>query len=390
MERLAILSDSLISKFLVWTCGPLGLIFNLYVFVKCIRNLAYGRKLRALIFVSQAGSRLTDTGRKVGNKYLPNISKVASLLFLSLSIADLLSSLYLLSLALADSYYSSLNYTLKSDGYKGTNHNSTLYSHNQSDTASRKNASIISPLANQWISSPLCLILRFLTVTGPIASALTTFMITVDRFFIVVYPLKVSLKLNLSRALKCCCGIWSLSIICGIATCIIATYTVQGTFNDVSWYNRLCIIDDASNGYVLPYVVFLGLGIFLTYISIAIIYIITLAKIHNINAQNKHNRLLIGTKRSDNLELGVIITGLIVAAGVLSWMPAGISSALFAARLIPYHQEIVSNFATITTLIMSANCLVNPIIFIILSRRIKSTRNKRKQRHHRNKILPSF
>lgn len=386
MAPLYILSNSFISKFLVWTCGPLGLIFNSYVLITCIHNLTSGRKLQSVILVSQIGSRLTDTSRKLVNKGVPSISKVASLLFLSLSSADLLSSFYLLSLALADTYYSNLNYTTVSDcaTVELLNPNSSNPISNGSNE--EKNCTITTPISNQWISSPFCLLLRFLTVTGSIGSSLTTLIIIVDRFFIVVYPFKVKYKLNLSRASKICSGIWLFSILFGSITCVIASYTIHETFNRVSWYNRLCIVDDAGNGYVLPYVVFLGVGIFLVYTSIAIIYIITLVKIQKINHQNLNNR--IDKKRSNSLKLGVIITGLIVAAGVLSWTPTAIASILFAARLIPYDQEIVSNFATITTLIFSANCLVNPLIFIILTARIKAI--KTRNRSKRNKILPSF
>ena len=386
MERLQILSNSSISKFLVWTCGPLGLIFNLYVLITCVRNLSNGRKLQTVILVSQVGSRFTDSSRKLINKgVLPTISKVASLLFLSLSSADLLSSLYLLSLALADTYYSNLNCTIESNCDNVILSNLSTSNPVNTGNNEEKNYTATT-LSNQWISSPLCLMLRFLTVTGSIGSSLTTLVIIVDRFFIVVYPFKVKYKLNLPRASKICAGIWFFSILLGCITCVIATYTIYGTFNRVSWYNRLCIVDDASNGYVLPYVVFLGVGIFLIYVFIAVVYIITLVKIHKINHHNLNNR--IDKKRSNSLKLGVIITGLIVAAGVLSWTPTAVASILFAARLIPYDLDIVSNFATITTLIISANSLVNPLIFVILSARIKAIRTK--NRTQRNQILPSF
>ncbi|RDD36329.1 G-protein coupled receptor GRL101-like protein [Trichoplax sp. H2] len=347
---MAILNSSP-SRILCWTCGSLGILFNILVVVINCQNLRK-RKINSRIASTikiqfeRNRSLAISMSKKINNQC--KLGQVAATLFLSLSLADMLSSIYLLVLCIADiGVGATYNQTFAR----------TSVSYNFTFSHSHR----------RWARSFPCTVLRFISITGATASCQTTLLITLDRYVALVYPLKFQLKCNFKRALLFCVLIWFTSCILGAIACYITDVTMKNV-SIVNWYRDLCLIDDISNSDVQIYIFLSGCSAVIIYGATSIVYIAIGYNLRKTGYFGKIRAIIQSSKsNSTKIDRGVILTtGLITITNILCWMPVTVISFGYTLGYDGYKNEKFAPFGVFITLLFPANCLFNPMIFLIL------------------------
>lgn len=355
-----------------WICGPLGIVANCYVLYLTSQRLSI-QYYPGMLFNVISNVKLTRNSRSnqpVKRSPKPHIAmgKVACLLFLNLSIADILTSLYLTLLASSDAYYRRIY-----SSYNITNLTYNIYPH------------VID--LYQWKLQPACYVLRFLTTTASVASVNIALIITIDRFIMISFPHQRYKRFTLKRASIAVLFVWIYAICGGVLAILLAKFTIPDHNTFTTWYSSLCILDSLQNTYVIMLTAFIGISNVVVYSIICLIYAIIICKTRNYRltvTANRHNQHHLTHQsqyrihKLNNVYLGVVINGLIIFTNIICWLPSAITTILYS---VGYEELSYDSFAfrgIMTALLYSINGLINPIIFIVLASLM--TRKRRSNR----------
>lgn len=363
MEGLQILNRALTAKIIAWFCGPLGLIANISVI-----KLTW-KYIRPAIRVNH-GTHTSSRSRNPSYAFLLSkkrerkLSRVASLFFFNLSLADIFSSFYITILAICDISFSSVDDLMRCNG-------------SRNDCIIKLSGDLVP----KWNQNSLCHLLRFMAIAGCLASACFTLAITVDRLILLLYPLKLNRRSSFKSGLMICIGIWLLAVGWGAATCVIAittttTYSHPDTllpFNQSNhvqsnWYSNLCLIDDIQNTNVAAFAVFITMNIVLIYIITLVVYIIITIRLRKarIDALNRNHVSWPHRHPNRYAEYSIISNGLIVLTNILCWIPNVFWVISFTLNIRFLHIFQNHIIGTVCILLFSVNGLTNPVIFIVL------------------------
>ncbi|RDD40974.1 G-protein coupled receptor GRL101-like protein [Trichoplax sp. H2] len=365
----------ILPQIMSWICGPLGIIANSYILYLTWQRLNIQQHPGVLLNIFSNGkymrSNRTNQPYNLRRGHIA-MGKVACLLFLNLSVADMLASLYLTVLAGSDAYYRQIY----------VSRNITNLTHN-----------IYPDVIDlfQWRLQPACYVLRFLTTTASIASVNIALIITIDRFILIIFPYQPDKRFTLKRASFAVVIIWIYSISCGILAILLAKFTVPHHNTFTTWYSSLCILDSLQNKYVIFMTAYIGISNVVIYSLICTIYMIIIAKTRSyrstIAANRQQNN---GTHQSqyrihklNNIYVGVVINGLIIITNITCWLPSAITTILYSVGYDKLSRENFAFRGIMTALLYSTNGLINPIIFLAMSTLM--TRKRRSNRINNSK-----
>ncbi|EDV22415.1 putative glycoprotein hormone G-protein coupled receptor [Trichoplax sp. H2] len=352
----SLFNNSIVALASAWTCGLGGIVANLYVMTTCISNYRYRiKEVTAAMQISEASRlnlNITSPSRDYQNKKRIKMGKVAILFFVNLSMADMMSSLYLVILAIADACADSetKSYLIYA------NESKTIY----------VNRSIVGEQLKIWNHSFLCQFLRFLTISGSTISVWMTLMIAIDRFVLIVYPLKMNWKFTLRRTIWICRLIWLYGCGCGLLAVILAKLTSHKRTN--SWYSRLCIIDNLDNDLVIAFAAFLSVNSLLIYIVVSVLLFISLYHVRKspVRIKSQVNNRTRSYIRKIGAETSLVITSIIVVTNIFCWLPTTAISLLYALGVTKIGKVMFGPYGTWITLLFPVNGFLNPIVFIVL------------------------
>ncbi|RDD39100.1 G-protein coupled receptor GRL101-like protein [Trichoplax sp. H2] len=279
----------------------------------------------------------------VNNRYRLLISRNPSIFLLfNLSLGDLVSSLYLVILAISDSSY--------------TNHYRNKYGPYPN----------YSSIENEWIISPTCTMERILSQLSLVISISMTFIVAVDRYILVVFP-HSRRKITIKDARVVATIFWLLGFIVAFTIGLLSAHgaTVHhSTRFDI--LGQFCNTD-SSKGFMVLAVLYIELFLgFSMHTTSMILYIIICMKL-------KQSRSLFKSNSSSRIEKRVsLILASVVFTNVFTYLPIMIFSIL--GQFIPnYKPEETDLFPTLV-LLLYLNAAVNPVLFMVLSANFESKR----------------
>lgn len=270
-----------------------------------------------------------------------------------------------------------------SDNYISNKYDATLLNLNKSYY---KNQTIT--ILRQWILSSTCSALRFLSISGSVASLLMALTITINRFLTIKYPFDIWLRFTYKRAAIACLAIWSYSLLCGIAVVIIAQATIPLGGKDRNWYSRLCMVDHLDITIAVVFAAFIALNSVIGYLIVTMLYIAILRSIRNVRFTNNkidsqvhiHSNCHQQDKNTASYrELGVTLTSLIAGTNIFLWLPTTVVVILYAANIPNIgNKKVFAGIGTFITLLFPCNAFINPVI--LLTSIVIAYYNKRKKR----------
>ncbi|RDD45110.1 Substance-K receptor [Trichoplax sp. H2] len=364
MISLYVFNRVLTAKIIAWLCGPLGLLANIGVIKMTWKYIRPSVRINHATHTSSKRRNLSYAFILVKKKDR-KLSRVASLFFFNLSLADIFSCLYITILAICDISILTVDEITQCNGsYNGC-------------------ITVWNDRPSRWSQSRLCHFLRFIAIAGCLASACFTLAITADRLILLLYPLKLNRRSTFKGGLMICFGIWLLAIGWGCATCIIVINTATSEpisyyshrhFNQShpilpSWYSNLCLIDNLQNTNVAGFAIFITMNIALIYLITLIVYIVITLRLRKarLDSQKQESPSLTNFRRSNRYaEYSIICNGLIVLSNILCWTPSVFWVIFFTSdnKLIDISQS--RPIGTISILLFTVNGLTNPIIFLVL------------------------
>ena len=304
---------------ILWLFGIIGIPANIYV-----------------IYIS-----LQDNNSK--HKSAGRMNKVHNFLITNLAIADILGCIYLVIIAIADSYYASNYAELYSCYFRNACYNCT----------------------NIWVKSPTCSLARLLANVSTILPAPITFMISIDRYNKIVKPYTGSpLRLTIFWVKVLVFLSWLVSVSVAIISNI-RSERIYDPHNFRSFTNT-CYFTDF---YDKAFQVFASIGLAM----IISFYVITLGLylliiIHVRRARRKiisSNSVFENLRKRAETQLSVI-TGILAITNLLSWLPG----LIVYVSNVSYFKFIMSragyHFSIIGFLALFINACINPISYTLL------------------------
>lgn len=252
---------------------------------------------------------------KLNKKYA-----IVQTLIINLSIVDLLMGFYLIAIASANVYYSN------------------RYAEN----------------LEKWLRSPICLAASFLISFSSLMSTFIMFMITLDRYLFLVYPFadkRLSYKHNMII-------IFTMWLIAAIFVGLPIVYSIdQPSSYRIYSSNSACLPANDKNLYLLVWLLSYGGLTFLTWISIAIMYIVIIWTL-TIARQQAERKISTEDKIIRAKMIVIVITDLIC------WLPLYI----IVIRVLIGHSLDVHTLPFVAVLSLPLNSSINPILYTIFNK----------------------
>ncbi|XP_077983118.1 uncharacterized protein LOC144437958 [Glandiceps talaboti] len=258
-----------------------------------------------------------------------DLKKVPSLLVWNLAIADFFMGLYMLIIASADMFY----------------------------------RGVYVRFDEVWRKSILCSLAGFLAMLSSEVSVFTLTLITLDRFFAIVFPLKF-IRLKRRHAVS--------AVICGWVTVAVVSFLpLSGIeyFGD-SFYGRspVCLSLHLTNEKTPGWEFSVSISLFLNFLSFLIIFACYTAMYVAIRrAQNSGMR---STKKSNEAADIAKRMTLIVLTDFCCWVPITVMGMLALTNTVTIPGDV---YAWTAVFILPVNSAANPILYTISVINTKST-----------------
>ena len=312
---------------LCWSMAVISVPCNIIVIIRFILlNYQCSGKLSTKTFYSSYQSRFSIS-------HNPSI-----FLLFNLAIGDLISSLYLLLLAIGDVAY--------------TNYYQDLYGSNSNYSAIR----------NDWVISPICTISRILSQLALLISIILTFTVAVDRFILVVLP-RSRRKITMKRAYVITTVSWLFAIMISITVGLISAQSAakqSSTYFDIICH--LCNMELFTNNFVYIFAYLETFSGFALHLTSMILYIIIYRKL-------KKSQQKFSTTSSNRAEKRIsIILSSIVLTNVLTYVP--ITMITIVGHVYPSYSFIENQVFPSIVFLLYLNAVINPILLLSLSAKI--------------------
>ncbi|RDD42415.1 Adrenocorticotropic hormone receptor [Trichoplax sp. H2] len=331
----SIFNSNYVALGIAWTFGIIGTLANI---IALITAKAQIQRLKA---VSTISSPMVYSIRN------PIKHQTFLIFMINLAISDLFGSLYLLLMGSSD-LYSRLD---------------NLEVANASNSISNS-----TPVDIAWPYHPTCYVARSLLILSISESTTLTVLIATERYMLVMRPFSNHNHITPKRAVIQSVISWNASIVLATTCNIIAAKTLLPPPSRYTYrYHNLCYIDNINNSSVRSFflsMIVLGL---ISHVIIICTYIIIACKFH----YGPDRRLrTIYHSRAKLPKKAVYLAYTIGFVNFITWFPA------FAVGLIVFcnYQFLVDNILfqdviAIIYLLHQTKCIINPIIFIISSRK---------------------
>lgn len=256
--------------------------------------------------------------------YCQNTKKRASIptfLVTNLAVSDLLMSLYLLIIAIADLIFSGGNYGIESE---------------------------------KWLSHPFCFIACFLATLSSLTSVLVMITICVDRYICIVYPFSTR-RMTIRTAKIVIATLWLFSIIFS-ATPIIFSIGKPGHLR-IYKYSSMCMPNNYQNYYQSIWM--------LSYLSMTIIaWVIMIGLYLRIfMAVQESSKNIRKSSSTDNKTLAIRLA-LILVSDLATWLPY---YYITAAGLLRNGRVDTIALQFIATFLLPINSAINPYLYTLTS-----------------------
>ena len=245
---------------------------------------------------------------------------IVKLLIINLSTADLLMGIYLTIIASANIYF----------------------------------AGTFAVNIEIWLRSGICLLSSFLVSVSALMSTFIMFLLTLDRYLLLVYPFQ-NYRLSFGNIVLISCLFWILTI---VLTGIPILYGInQPSYNRLHATNGACLPGNIRNPYLLSWLLAYSGVTFLVWIIISIMYIIIIVTL--IQSQRDCNRQM---SKTEKIILAKMIT--IVTTDLICWLPfyvavvLGLIHSELDAHLLPF----------VAVLSLPLNSCINPILYTIFTK----------------------
>ncbi|EDV20289.1 uncharacterized protein TRIADDRAFT_32194, partial [Trichoplax adhaerens] len=242
---------------------------------------------------------------------------VVQTLLINLSFADLIMGIYLITIAVTDIYY----------------------------------FGIYAQYLETWLHSVICVMASFLVAISSLMSTFILFLITLDRYLFLVYPFE-NYRLSYKLITLVLIVLWTVSATFTALPLVYsynqpASYRLYGT-------NSACLPGNTDNIYYLSWLLTYCGTTLLTWIFIAIMYIIILVYLTKSRKQAKRE-----ISKFEKIVRAKMIT--IVITDLICWMPLYV--VLIQATI---EQELDTHVLPfIAVLSLPLNSCINPIIYTI-------------------------
>ena len=320
---------------IIWIIAVTGILANSGVLIKVVNHS------KKLSLISTDNSSQENRIRKKPSSK----RKTFTILIVVLAVSDLIGSLYLLILALADIRYRFIdaNATLVNNSYNSSVATSKIYA--------------------MWLKDPFCYIARFISVFSISLSTTITWLIAFDRFLNVFYPYSVYyskhiIPISLSTLV--------ISLLVGTVMSILASITVPYISLNKSYrYHNLCSVDNLEYLYVkLGLIILISIGT-VNYTSILCMYCAILYKIRQNRVKNTTSSTI-----NQTIERKILFTTAIICiTNCLSWFPSITFSFITVLDYSSVDRDgFYQNIIVVLSIVNQVNCCVNPILLLLSTR----------------------
>ena len=245
---------------------------------------------------------------------------IVRLLIINLSIADFLMGIYLTIIASANIYF----------------------------------AGTFAVNIEVWLRSAICLLSSFLVAVSALMSTFIMFLITLDRYLLLVYPFE-SYRLSFCHTMMTSSIFWIITI---TFTSIPVLYGInQPSDNRLHSNNAVCLPANIKNPYLLSWLLAYSGITFLIWIIISIMYAAIIVTL--VQSKRDCNRQMSTT---DKIILSKMIA--IVATDLICWLPfyfvvvLGLANSELDTHILPF----------VAVLSLPLNSCINPILYTIFTK----------------------
>ncbi|RDD42416.1 G-protein coupled receptor GRL101-like protein [Trichoplax sp. H2] len=333
----SILFDNYLIIIILWVAGIAGIVGNSYVLYSVFSFRKIGNTVNTKLSIRRPQGRALNRAR--GRTFV--------ILIFNLAIGDLLGSGHLIIVAISDIRYRFVKITL---------------------------SNISNPLTvlvySRWLDDPACYLARFLHITSITISICLMGLIAIDRFFRIVFPFSTTLRITSKYAIISVLISWLASMVLAILGDYFAYLYRTFGLNIIQLYQirNLCTIDIAFNNSEKVYLSTMIMTGSIIYIMAICMYGMIAVKIRRISAATDINKV---TLTDHKMEKRVFTTAIVIAiTNFITWFPAfitGLISVFNYTNIFGKSQFII--ISAIFNVILQANCSINPIIFVMSTRK---------------------
>ncbi|EDV20974.1 uncharacterized protein TRIADDRAFT_60578 [Trichoplax adhaerens] len=246
---------------------------------------------------------------------------VPTFLVSNLAVSDLIMSLYLMIIAIADLMFTRGDYGIKSE---------------------------------TWLSHPACLIACFFVTLSSLTSVFIMIIISTDRYICIVYPFSTK-RMTVGRAKIALGVLWSFSIIFSAVPVLFSIQ--QPGYLRIYKYSSMCMPNNYQNFYFKIWMISYLAMTFMAWIIMIILYV------RIFFAVKESSKNIRKSSTTDNKALAVRLA-LILVSDLVTWVPYYYISV---AGLLKDGQVDTVALQFIATFVLPLNSAINPYLYTLTS-----------------------
>ncbi|XP_069194499.1 kiSS-1 receptor [Procambarus clarkii] len=233
----------------------------------------------------------------------------------------------------------------------------------------------------------MCKMLHYLQALSAICSVLTLTIMSLERYYAIVYPMRAQYRCTISQARRFCLAIWLLSVLLACPVFLLQVHMEVGERVRAYW----CVRDFDSpllwrsyETYMLVLVLLVPACVMAAAyaaISNAIIFMVVQRRTITGKGQMANGVLLLngstrGRRRAtEESEVRQVVSMLVVVVVlfVVCWGPILVVNVLKAYAIIPAYSVPLKHVVTAADLFSYCNSCVNPIVYGFMSRNFRES-----------------